>query len=292
MILGPGSGSSVGIKASVGDGSTYILGNNFGFLNNVLVANFLKGITLNGFVSNSIYDLSVNGCTTGITVGDTTGCTETKFYNLRMELCTTAMKLNHATRIGIFGGLIQSNTTGIDFAPSGAGYVTSNAFYDVWFENNTTPWTLTNGANGLTNTRFENCRSSEVFTWTIGAGDSVNQFTIESCYFYVTIDFSANPVVYGFTINNTGLTNLVGIPNVNTYFFSGKCVSLYTPGIVCDFQGKGNKVTFGTAAPVAGTWSVGDVCWNTAPAAGVTPGWICTGAGTSGTWKAMAILAS
>lgn len=54
----------------------------------------------------------------------------------------------------------------------------------------------------------------------------------------------------------------------------------------------GNVETSGTAAPVAGAWIVGDRCWNTAVAAGGVPGWICTTAGTPGTWKAMAVVAA
>ena len=47
-----------------------------------------------------------------------------------------------------------------------------------------------------------------------------------------------------------------------------------------------------SAAPTVGTWKVGDRVWNTAPAAAGTPGWVCTTAGTPGTWKAMAVLAA
>jgi len=54
----------------------------------------------------------------------------------------------------------------------------------------------------------------------------------------------------------------------------------------------GKNVVFKTAAPTTGTWAVGDTAWNTAPAAAGTPGWVCTTAGTPGTWKAMAVLAS
>jgi parallel beta-helix repeat protein len=50
----------------------------------------------------------------------------------------------------------------------------------------------------------------------------------------------------------------------------------------------------GTAAPASGTWAVGDTVRNTAPAeAGSTPnkyvvtGWVCTAAGTPGTWLDM-----
>jgi len=50
--------------------------------------------------------------------------------------------------------------------------------------------------------------------------------------------------------------------------------------------------TYGTAAPTSDSWSVGDVCWKTDPSAGGLPGWVCTTAGSPGTWKAMANLAN
>jgi hypothetical protein len=49
--------------------------------------------------------------------------------------------------------------------------------------------------------------------------------------------------------------------------------------------------TQGSAVPTSGTWKLGDIVWNTTPASGGTPGWVCTVAGTPGTWKAMANLA-
>jgi hypothetical protein len=56
--------------------------------------------------------------------------------------------------------------------------------------------------------------------------------------------------------------------------------------------GGARRETEGTAAPAAGTWEQGDRCWNTTPSAGGAPGWVCTTAGTPGTWKAMANLAA
>lgn len=57
------------------------------------------------------------------------------------------------------------------------------------------------------------------------------------------------------------------------------------------------RIQHSTAAPVAGTWSVGDIVVNTAPAeagtAGskyITLGWTCTVAGTPGTWLPMRTL--
>ena len=52
------------------------------------------------------------------------------------------------------------------------------------------------------------------------------------------------------------------------------------------------RITWGTTAPSAGTWAVGDVCFNKTPASLGTPGWVCTTAGTPGTWSTMASLAN
>lgn len=55
-----------------------------------------------------------------------------------------------------------------------------------------------------------------------------------------------------------------------------------------------NKVTWRSADPSGGSevWVRGDVVYNTAPSAGGVPGWVCTVAGTPGTWKAMAAVAA
>lgn len=49
----------------------------------------------------------------------------------------------------------------------------------------------------------------------------------------------------------------------------------------------------GSAAPTDGTWEDGDIIWNTAPASGGAPGWVCTTPGSTGVFvfKAMANLA-
>ncbi|MGE3345461.1 MAG: glycosyl hydrolase family 28-related protein [Vicinamibacterales bacterium] len=47
----------------------------------------------------------------------------------------------------------------------------------------------------------------------------------------------------------------------------------------------------GTAAPTAGMWKVGDTVLNSEPGPGSALGWVCTGAGVPGTWKAMSNLA-
>lgn len=46
------------------------------------------------------------------------------------------------------------------------------------------------------------------------------------------------------------------------------------------------RIKNGAGAPVAGTWTVGDIVYNTTPTAGGVIGWVCIVSGTPGTWKA------
>jgi len=46
----------------------------------------------------------------------------------------------------------------------------------------------------------------------------------------------------------------------------------------------------GTAAPVSGTYEVGDIVYNSAPASGGYIGWVCTVAGTPGTWNTFGLI--
>jgi len=45
------------------------------------------------------------------------------------------------------------------------------------------------------------------------------------------------------------------------------------------------QICFGAVIPVAGTWTVGSIVLNNAPTTGQPVGWVCTVAGTPGTWK-------
>jgi len=87
------------------------------------------------------------------------------------------------------------------------------------------------------------------------------------------------------------------------YRFSNR-LSNYAPdaGIYSNMSGAvnftGDPITFpgqlrindklhggNTTAPASGTWVKGDIVYNTDPSAGGTIGWVCTVAGTPGTWK-------
>jgi hypothetical protein len=65
-------------------------------------------------------------------------------------------------------------------------------------------------------------------------------------------------------------------------------------GITTGVNGMGRSEIWGTAAPTLGVWRSGDRCWNSTPAAGGPPGWVCTTGGGYGVmvWKAMPNLAA
>jgi hypothetical protein len=56
--------------------------------------------------------------------------------------------------------------------------------------------------------------------------------------------------------------------------------------------GTGFRIEQIGATPAAGTYVAGDTVWHAAPAAGASPGAICTTGGTPGTWKAMPAIAA
>jgi hypothetical protein len=98
------------------------------------------------------------------------------------------------------------------------------------------------------------------------------------------------------TMGTTGQTWATGAVFGGTYTL-GDSTTVPTVKRINDIEyarrnSGGKNILAGTAAPTTGTWVVGDTVWNTTPSAGGTPGWVCTTAGTPGTWKAMASVAA
>lgn len=135
-----------------------------------------------------------------------------------------------------------------------------------------------------------------------------------------SLTFSGNTVNgavdYGFYFRNWGImlasgNHAGGISGLSRGFYpqdigstakiTGNSTTATTPMVgggstqtaVQDFANSWNpRVQYGAAAPSAGTWRAGDVVYNTVPAAGGSVGWICTTAGTPGTWKTFGAIAA
>jgi hypothetical protein len=52
----------------------------------------------------------------------------------------------------------------------------------------------------------------------------------------------------------------------------------------------GKIIASKTAAPTTGTWAIGDLVFNSGPTSGGYVGWVCTTAGTPGTWKTFGLI--
>lgn len=103
--------------------------------------------------------------------------------------------------------------------------------------------------------------------------------------------------VYSITVAvpaaETSLTFYMQIVTTAGTFYLGKPVGFIGATLPTDWLYNAQPPYWSaTAAPTTGTWAVGDIVWNSATAAGGTPGWVCTTAGTPGIWKAMANVAA
>lgn len=131
-------------------------------------------------------------------------------------------------------------------------------------------------------------------------GDTVSNFDLYGSNNIVISPFMRNAA--GNAIKVTGSNNdffdvaLKDIGNRSIWFPAGSdnnrvhSGDLYVGNGVLN-SGSGNylngykKVQYGSAAPTTGTWAQGDIVYALSPAAGGYLGWICTTAGTPGTWK-------
>jgi uncharacterized protein YbcV (DUF1398 family) len=78
-------------------------------------------------------------------------------------------------------------------------------------------------------------------------------------------------------------------PSVQQSIYEGGYIdTAYTYGA----RERTNIIVYGTAIPVAGDWLIGDKVMNIAPTAGGVSGWVCTTAGTPGTWKSFGAIAA
>lgn len=164
---------------------------------------------------------------------------------------------------------------------------------------------------------LSNCRIDMTFAGTAAVNDTdyavlLNGATLNNTKFDANI--TVNPPISGFslglpaeTIGKNTLTNTAGIVRWGSW-------STGAGGYVGDLGNMGNKrgtqalsifpgnwstqyygtldIYAMTAAPTTGTYKKGDCVLNQNPAVGGTTGWICTVAGTPGTWVATGIVSS
>lgn len=141
--------------------------------------------------------------------------------------------------------------------------------------------------------RFDACKGIKLGKFDI---DVVLSGISSSTFFYgyVNAALTYNSIVESFRVGMYDADGITPHPTCTFFgrdFFQTKMrvlegvvnTSAYLAGISPGFFQPGRLVA--GAAPTAGTWRRGDLVWVQSPA-GTTLGWVCTAAGTPGTWSA------
>jgi hypothetical protein len=141
------------------------------------------------------------------------------------------------------------------------------------------------GVNFVTNPKKVTVQNGRI-TNAVNYGVYLNTTTTEALVSGVEVD----------TV--TGLARGFYIGGGNSAFVNNKAANIAKPILMATgtrAHVAGNSwnaaQTPGAAAPTVGTWSVGDIVYNTACMAGGTVGWVCTKAGTPGMWKTFGTIA-
>lgn len=134
--------------------------------------------------------------------------------------------------------------------------------------------------------------------------ESIASFSFNNCYFYslgkftdigATVLTECRLTFDGVNVDGGIKSFSNNVINQDTFIWDGVTEkgtyvsSTNYPYEVKDMY-KGRREVYRTTAPTTGTWSVGDITYNTAPASAGYVGWICTVAGTPGTWNTFGLI--
>lgn len=124
-------------------------------------------------------------------------------------------------------------------------------------------------------------QANQVFGWSSNAGGvyQTGGDSTSNCYFIVGADVAYIDVLLLKGTNNLKIRAFAvhGVDNLQSAAWTG--VEEIIPG-----------ANIATVAPSAGTWAAGRVIYNAAPSSGQPIGWVCTVAGTPGTWLGFGVL--
>lgn len=72
----------------------------------------------------------------------------------------------------------------------------------------------------------------------------------------------------------------------------GPALNVTNSGVRCSVSTSldGHDRGTATTVPIAGTWTPGDIVWNSTPGSAGFVGWVCVAAGTPGTWKGFGLI--
>jgi hypothetical protein len=217
-----------------------------------------KGFSITG---NMIYDTkSVMLMLSGMTDTTVTGNVMVGTANGSTSTASTG---NH--------GILLGGRTGL--ACTG-NIITGNVVKDVrsngiWLFNNASTADIRNvvSNNIVTNALQAGMRIDSQFKECV-----ISDNLLDGDAFDLSVTAGAGVIMNTVYSNNVRVNNtLNGFPNATSASYS--------------YHGPKARTSIGIVIPIAGTWLVGDLVWNSAPSTLSPAGWVCTVAGTPGTWK-------
>jgi Right handed beta helix region len=257
-----------------------------GFKNVVVSGNNLSGYDLSGGQKTGVYTYGIafENVVGGIISGN----------NVNGHASAQAVSLVSCSYVNIIGNVLKS-IDGPTYPPNG-GYISAsnncvisdNQFlvnrasgYGLQLANACSNMTIQGNviSNPLEYALFCNANSSKVI------GNTFVSATNEACSL-------VSPGLTGYTvIGNYSITSgrLPAEPHYvanNNMTFSATSGNWWEGGgtYINPDKSKGRSFLYLSAAPTAGTWARGDIVKNSAPSVGAARGWVCTVAGTPGTW--------
>jgi hypothetical protein len=195
----------------------------------------------------------------------------------------------------MYGGTIESFATGVQVLSGGYGGI-----FESDFEGNTVEYSVGNTFNGrivsaIVGNSIRKAINNSTITWWQDKTKGGDPRYYEDYYApkHVTYEGSGtlqeevwyrnDSVIDGNALQANARKFAIGLGQTGYY---GPSV---TPNTIYIEVG-GQKVTWGTAAPTTATWKQGDIRYNLSAASAGYVGWVCTAAGTPGTWATFGLI--
>jgi hypothetical protein len=235
-----------------------------GVLNDVIILDGVTGTFSNGFI---------NANNSGIKMGGSYSSNILTFQNVTITGSVVSAFWHSANNPG---GTININDC--NWYNAGGGFwadQAGSASYTVTFRDST-----------FLNAGFPNT-SSGTRNFAITTSGNVN-------FYNCLIGRSTNDAIANFYIEANGTGDLILTDCTFTSLISpaGSGNEIGGTQLVKIAGGLGNRYRqyYASTAPLTGTWNLGDRVFNSVPSVGANKGWICTVAGTPGTWVSEGIL--
>jgi hypothetical protein len=183
----------------------------------------------------------------------------------------TAYYMSTCNTINISGCGTENSTGRVIYLASGSATVTGLRTYRYTgssLATSATVWVESSSTLTLTECKFETLLSAGVqYNWLINDGSQVIEINPQSSPNGGDTFTAYTTSAAKTTITGIGTTK---VTSAGTYVYQAYPLL--------------------SAAPTTGTWAVGNIVYNTAPASAGYIGWVCTVAGTPGTWKTFGLI--